>query len=322
MRTSPHRVAALGECMIELFRRPDGALTMGFGGDTLNTAVYLARLGESKGIAVDYVTALGDDPVSAGMIAAWEAEGVGTGHVQRLPGRLPGLYMIETDKAGERRFLYWRDNAPARDLFVQPQSPALIAALEGFDLLYLSGISLAIWGEQGREALFALLKRVRATGGRVAFDTNWRPRLWPDHGVAQRAYDTMLRHTDIALPGVTDLHDLYGDTDAAAVLARVRAAGVPEIALKLEAPGCIVSAPGIDAEVPAERVDTVVDTTAAGDSFSAGYLAARLEGLDPVEAARAAHRLAAIVIQHRGAIIPRAAMAVLPEAEKSKTAKP
>ncbi|WP_448190999.1 sugar kinase [Azospirillum sp. sgz301742] len=290
--------------MIELFRRPDGSLTMGFGGDTLNTAVYLARLG----VAADYVTALGDDPTSAGMIAAWQAEGVGTQHVLRLPGRLPGLYMIETDAAGERRFLYWRDMAPARELFVLPQSPALIEALEGYDLLYLSGISLAIWGERGRDVLFALLDRVRARGGRVAFDTNWRPRLWPDRETAQRAYDAMLSRTDIALPGVTDLRELYGDADADAVLARVRAAGVPEIVLKLEAPGCIVSDGGTGVDVPAERVSTVVDTTAAGDSFSAGYLAARLEGRTPVEAARAAHRLAAAVIQHRGAIIPRDAM--------------
>ncbi|CAO3432406.1 sugar kinase [Azospirillum doebereinerae] len=307
MGTSRRRVASLGECMIELFRRPDGSLTMGFGGDTLNTAVYMARLG----VPVDYVTALGDDQTSAGMIAAWQAEGVGTAPVLRVPGRLPGLYMIETDAAGERRFLYWRDAAPARDLFVLPQSEALLAELETYDLLYLSGISLAVWGERGRAVLFALLDRVRERGGRVAFDTNWRPRLWPDVDTARHAFDAMLRRTDIALPGVTDLRDLYGDADAAAVLDRVRGCGVKEIVLKLEAPGCIVAGDGPDTEVPAERVGTVVDTTAAGDSFSAGYLAARLSGHDAVESARAAHKLAAVVIQHRGAIIPASAMGEL-----------
>jgi len=310
MTASMPKVAALGECMLELVRRPDGTLTMGFGGDTLNTAVYLARLGA----AVDYVTALGDDPHSDGMAAAWQAEGVGTGHVLRVPGRLPGLYLIETDAAGERRFLYWRDRAPARDLFVLPDTAALIGALEGYDLLYLSGISLAIWGEAGRAVLFPLLDRIRARGGRIAFDTNWRPRLWPDPATARRAYDEMLRRTDIALPGVTDLRDLYGDLDATAVHHRVEAAGVPEIVLKLEEPGCVVTRDGVTTEVPAERVATVVDTTAAGDSFSAGYLAARLRGESPVEAARAAHRLAAVVIQHRGAIIPRAFTAPVAQA--------
>lgn len=307
MGNSARRVAALGECMIELFRRRDGTFTMAFGGDTLNTAVYLARLG----VPVDYVTALGDDPNSDAMVSLWRSEGIGTDHVLRVPNRVPGLYMIETDDAGERRFLYWRDAAPARDLFLLPESPALIAELESYDLLYLSGISLAIWGERGREKLYPMLDRLRARGGRVAFDTNWRPRLWPDKDVARRAYDAMLARTDIALPGVTDLRDLYGDPDAATVMERVRSAGAPEIVLKLEAPGCIVACGGPDEEIPAERVPVVVDTTAAGDSFSAGYLAGRLAGKTPADAARAAHKLAAVVIQHRGAIIPREAMASL-----------
>ena len=53
-------VACLGECMIELSEHPDGSISRGFGGDTLNTALYMARLG----MKVQYVTALGDDPRS------------------------------------------------------------------------------------------------------------------------------------------------------------------------------------------------------------------------------------------------------------------
>src|SRR5262249_55270181 len=119
------RVAAIGECMIELCEHPDRRITRAFGGDTLNTAIYLARLRT----AVDYITALGDDAWSEEMLAAWRAEGVGTGSVVRLKGRLPGLYIVETDAAGERRFSYWRDRAPARDLFALPESHSLCLAL-------------------------------------------------------------------------------------------------------------------------------------------------------------------------------------------------
>ena len=102
------RVASIGECMIEIAVKPGGDAQLASGGDTLNTAVYLAR----QGVAVDYVTALGDDPYSDEMLARWQAEGVGTGLVPRLPGRVPGLYMIRTDDRGERTFHYWRDRAP------------------------------------------------------------------------------------------------------------------------------------------------------------------------------------------------------------------
>lgn len=143
------RVACIGECMMELSERPDGSLLRGYGGDTLNTALYLARLG----VAVDYVTALGDDPWSEEMLAAWAAEGVGTGQVRRLPGRMPGLYIIRTDASGERSFHYWRDSAAARDLFSGPGAAETRAALAGYDLVYVSGISLSLYGEAGRRPL-------------------------------------------------------------------------------------------------------------------------------------------------------------------------
>jgi 2-dehydro-3-deoxygluconokinase len=302
-------VAAIGEGMVELTRRADGAMALGFGGDTLNTAVYLARLGA----AADYVTALGDDPYSEAMLAAWAAEGVGTGRVLRLAGRMPGLYAIETDAGGERRFYYWRDSAAARDLFALPETDRIAAALSTYDLIYLSGITLSLYGEAGRATLLAALDAARAGPRRtkVAFDTNFRPRNWPDPAAARAAFAAMLARTDIALPGADDMAALFGDRDPAACLDRLRAAGAAEIALKLTPPGCLVACDGREETVAAEAVAEIVDTTAAGDSFNAAYLAARLAGAAPPLAARRGHRLAARVVRHRGAIIPRAAMADL-----------
>jgi 2-dehydro-3-deoxygluconokinase len=297
-------VACLGECMIELVEQPDGRLTRGFGGDTLNTALYLARLG----VPTQYVTALGADSFSDELLGAWRAERVGTDAVLRLPGRLPGLYMIQTDAAGERRFQYWRDSAPVRQLFDLPETPAIEAALLASGLIYLSGVTLSLFGEAGRARLFDMLARARRSGTKVAFDTNFRPRGWPDRQAARAVYARMAGCADIVLASVEDYQLLDDSADADALADRLQAAQVPEIVVKLTEPACRVIAGGVDAVVRGAAVADVIDTTAAGDSFSAAYIAARRGGAAPAAAAAAGHRLAGIVVRHRGAIIPRDAM--------------
>jgi 2-dehydro-3-deoxygluconokinase len=298
------RVACLGECMIELVERPDGTLTRGFGGDTLNTALYLARLG----VPTEYVTALGTDPFSDEMLNAWHMEGIGTTAVARVPGRVPGLYLIKTDETGERQFFYWRDSAPVRRLFDLPETPQILAALAGADLVYLSGITLSLFDEASRERLFHSLDVARQQGAQIAFDTNFRPRGWPDLQQARAVYDTMFARSDIVLASVEDHQLLHGSDDAAEVAGRLKGAGVPEFVIKLLKPACFVVAGGSASVVDAEPVGEVVDTTAAGDSFAAAYIAARRSGAAPEAAARVGHRLAGTVVRHRGAIIPPAAM--------------
>ncbi|KQS84887.1 2-dehydro-3-deoxygluconokinase [Methylobacterium sp. UNC300MFChir4.1] len=300
------RVACIGECMVELSERPDGNLVRGFGGDTLNTALYLARLG----VAVDYVTALGDDIWSDEMAAAWGREGIGLDRVRRLQGRMPGLYIIRTDADGERSFHYWRDRAAARDLFTEPGAAETEAELERYDLVYLSGISLSLYGETGRAALFETLSRLRERGGQVAFDTNYRPRGWPDRDEAWAAFRAALDLADVIFASAEDLDWLFGAAGEDEVL---RHRGRAEIVLKTSdgsGPVARVLHGRADTAVPAGRAARVVDTTAAGDSFAAGYLAARIAGLAPEAAAAEAHRLAGAVIGHRGAVIPRDAMPV------------
>ena len=295
------RIACIGECMVELSELPGGTLTRGYGGDTLNTAVYLARLGAK----VDYCTVLGDDPFSDEMLAGWQAEGVGTSLVLRLPGRLPGLYLIRRDARGERSFFYWRGEAPARQLLELPGSDAIAEALAACGQLYLSGITLSLYSAAGRERLFATLQQARARGARVAFDTNFRPRGWPDRDLARVVYGRAFAEADLVLASTEDLELLFGTARPPELLAH---AADCEIVLKLAEPGCRILAAGRELLVPAQPVDDVVDTTAAGDSFAAGYLAARLAGDDPEAAARAGHRLAGAVIRHQGALIPRSAM--------------
>lgn len=294
-------VACIGECMIELSQGAGGQLTRSYGGDTLNTAVYLARLGMS----VDYITALGTDPFSDEMVEAWKGEGVGTAHVARVDSKLPGLYVIRTSETGERSFYYWRENAAARMLLDLPQTDAILAALASYDLIYLSGVTLSLYSPDGRQRLIDALGNARRGSTRVAFDTNFRVQGWPVLDTARQVYRDVLAVADIVLASVDDLTPLFGARMHGELIDRMAAR---EVVLKLATPGSVVRHDGVEHSVKAELVGKVVDTTAAGDSFAAAYLAARLNGATPVEAARAGHRLAGVVIGHRGAIIPRAAM--------------
>ena len=299
------KVVAIGECMVEFSPRPDGGYGRSFGGDTLNFAVYLARLG----ITVDYATVLGDDPFSDEMVAAWKQDGVGTALVERAPGRMPGLYVVRTDQSGERSFHYWRDTAPARELFRPGGLPALAKKLAKYDWFYLSGISLSLYGADGRKVLFTILDAMRERGAKVAFDGNYRPRAWGgDSDTARAAMQAMMKRTDLFLPTFEDEQELFGYDSPEIFSKRVLKHSVAEAVIKLGSRGCLVVNSEGQEMVAADPDPKPVDTTAAGDSFNAGYMAARFKGLKPVAAAHCANRLAAEVIRHPGAIIPAEAM--------------
>ena len=312
------RVACIGECMIELKQAAGGLFSRGYGGDTLNTAVYLARLG----VASDYITALGDDPLSDEMIAGWASEGVGTRLVMRLPGKLPGIYMIQTDDKGERRFFHWRESAAARSLMDLPETTDILELLASYDVVYLSAITLSIYSDDGRARLFAGIKRAREAGARFAFDTNFRARGWTDLNIARAVYQRTFELADIVLASTEDLLPLYPGATNENLLARIPGG---EVVLKLSEPASIVRTDGVSHQTKAKPISKpVVDTTAAGDSFAAAYVAARLAAADPVEAADAGHRLAGVVVCHPGAIIPRAAMPtdITPTPVTSRKANP
>src|SRR5690349_11599749 len=307
MADGKSRVICVGEVMVELSRGNDGRYGMAFGGDTFNTAVYLAR----AGIPAAYATAMGDDPYSDGLMALASAEGVNCDLIRRMPGRMPGLYLIETDAKGERKFYYWRETSPARDLFELPDWAAVAEALLSARLVYFSGVTLSLYSNTGIGRFLAALELARRQGVKVAFDGNFRPRGWKgDVARARTVFAEALKRVDIALPTFEDEAMLWGDTNPEATVERLQAFGIGEIAVKNGSSTALVADKSGREHVPVPEVVEPIDTTAAGDSFNAAYLAARLNGQDPVPSAALAHGLAAQVIRHRGAIMPRAAAAM------------
>lgn len=291
------KIAAIGEAMIELSLAGDDA-KVGVAGDTLNTAIYLKRSAPS--LQVDYITRLGTDAFSDRIRDVIAAEQIGTDGILRDPNGTPGLYAITTDDAGERSFTYWRDSSAARQTFITDSGPDF-SVLTGYDVLYLSGITMAILSIPVRAALLEFLRGFRHSGGRLCYDSNYRPRLWSDVHTARQMNDAMWALTDIALPSIDDEQALTGQSadDIATRFLGLRKTG----ALKRGPLGPLCLQTGVHHDFP--QAAAVVDTTAAGDSFNGGYLAASLTGADQADALRAGHDLAMQVIGHKGAILPR-----------------
>ena len=301
------RVVCIGEVQIELTRGTDGTFAPACAGDGFNTAIYLAR----AGLDVGFATAVGDDPYSDSIMALASAEGLAGNLILRVPGRLPALCLIERGRSGERVSLIWADGAPARELFELPDWMRIAESIVSARLIYFSGITLSLYSNNGLGRLFAALEVARQHGAKVAFDGNFRPAGWKGNLARTRTvFMEALKRVDIALPTFDDEAVLWGDPSPESTVARLQAFGVGEIVVKNGPNSALVAASGALQFVPVPEILAPVDPTAAGDGFNAGYLAARLCGSEPEQAASAAHRLAADVLRHPGALLPRSAAAI------------
>jgi hypothetical protein len=181
----------------------------------------------------------------------------------------------------------------------------------GKDLgFYFSGISLAILDATARARLFQLLHAQKAAGKHVVFDNNYRPKLWPDRITTQQVFNQAFEVATIALITADDHQAVYNLPDLDAAITHAKQRPVKEIVIKRGAAPSLVndSETGDWLEIATQKVEKVVDTTAAGDSFAAGYLSRRLLGQSPAESAAFGNKVASRVVQHRGAIIPAEAM--------------
>lgn len=290
---------AIGECMAELAPLADeGEFRLGFAGDTLNTAWYLRRLCPEA--LVSYLTGVGDDAISQQMLDFMQAAGIDTKHVARIAGRSVGLYLISI-KDGERSFSYWRDTSAAR--LLAEDEAALERAVEGADLVYFSGITLAILSEAARDRFLATIRARRSGERRIVFDPNLRPRLWRDVQSMRAAIMQAASVSDIVLPSHEDEAAYFGDADPQATIDRYAKAGARCVIVK-NGDGPVHFVDGYEQGcVVVEPVNEVVDTTAAGDSFNAGYLAGLDAGLPVASCVRLGAAVAGQVIRGKGALV-------------------
>lgn len=295
----PDTMVCIGECMVEMAPRADGAYAMGFAGDTFNTAWY-ARQRFGAGWSVSYFTGAGEDAVSSRMLSFMKDAGIGTEHVVRVPGKTVGLYLIELAN-GERSFAYWRSDSAAKRLADDPK--LLAAALAGVRVAYFSGITLAILAGEARAVLLDQLAAARAAGATIVFDPNLRPRLWPSPAAMCAAVEEAARIADIVLPSFDDEASFFGDADTAATAARYAGLGARTVMVKNGSGEMLCLHEGRTETATPPPADEVVDTTAAGDSFNAAFLERLLSGASCREAMNAGAMVAREVIGQRGALV-------------------
>ncbi|MDE2436124.1 MAG: sugar kinase [Sphingomonadales bacterium] len=283
--------------MLELSGFQTDTCTVSVAGDTFNTAVYLAR----HGLEVTYATSLGLDPISDLILSKIQGEGIDTSMILRAPGA-PGMYAISVDEVGERSFTYWRANSVARQFFTIAGVDRLLERALDADMLYLSGITLSLFGMADLVRLRDLAAAMRSAGKVVAFDTNYRQSGWQSAEHAREAIGLISPFVSMALPTFEDEALLHGDAKAEQTAQRWLDLGAEEVVVKQGAQGAYVA--GHDWVMPPAKV-VPRDTTGAGDSFNGAYISARIAGAHPRIAARMGHELAARVIMTPGAILPR-----------------
>lgn len=292
------QVVSVGEVVIELTRAPDGRFDLGYGGDTFQTAVYLAR----RGAKVALATALGSDRYSEQAVAAAAAEGVATNLMLRINDRVPGISLVEPDRRSDHHCEVWRESSPARQLFELPGWDRVAEQLVAARLVYFSGVTLSLYSNVGLGRMLAALEFGRERGAQVAFDSNWRFASWRgDDQRARAVFSEALKRTDVALPSYEDETRLWGDASPQATVERLLTFGVREIVIKNGSRPALVHADGKTSEVPVPEEIAVNDRRSAGNAFNAAYLAARLNKDDPETAVLSAHRFAADVLRTGGA---------------------
>lgn len=294
------RVLAIGECMAEMAPTDTGGdFRLGFAGDTFNTAWYLARCAPDA--QVSYLTAVGDDTISRQMKALMRDSGIDDRFVQIAPNKTVGLYLISLDQ-GERSFSYWRGQSAAKSL--ANDVSVLDAAMAASDLIYFSGITLAILSLDRRAALIDALRKARVAGKTIAFDPNLRPQLWLSDAEMTDAIMEGATVSDLVLPSFEDEADWFKDANPKATADRYLTAGAMTVIVKNGANPVLYAEGGTYAEIAVTPVDTLVDTTAAGDSFNAGVFARHAAGDTIANGIAYACAMSRAVVQHRGALVP------------------
>ena len=227
------------------------------GGNSINTAIALARLG----VSVRLAAAVGDDRFGQFIRDRIRAEGIGVAGLVTLPGAKTSTSIVLVEASGERRFLHLRGVSA---LFSGRNLDW--GQVKGSQIFhYASAFALPAFDEN---SLAPALQRARELGCLTSMNI-----CWDVQGKWLKTVQPALAHTDFIFPNREEGQQLTGESAPAAIASRLRALGVQTVIVKLGAAGCYVDSPQGSFTSPGFAVQPM-DTTGAGDGFAAGFLAA------------------------------------------------
>lgn len=296
------KMAVIGECMAEISGKPFSSVKLDMGGDTMNTSIYLKRL-VKQDAEISFLTAMGTDPLSQALIEKWRSHDIKTNTVLINKTKKVAFYYIQNDENGERSFQYWRNDSAAKFMMQHPSIAEAFATLTHFDAIFLSGISVAILPPEDKQLLISQLRFLKEQGVKIIFDGNYRPQLWQDIKEAKNTYQSLYELSHLALVTFDDEQLIWQDQTIEQTQQRLSDFNIDELVIKDGENGCNYISANEDISVPTTPVTHVVDTTAAGDSFNAGFLAGWIKQQTPKRCCQMGNALAGQVIQQQGSIV-------------------
>lgn len=264
-------VVSLGEALVDFLPNTRGQRVRDvkqwfpcLGGAPANVAVGLARLGAKSGL----VGVTGADEFGCFLKEGLAREGVDVRHVRQTDEGKTGLGFVSLTKSGERSFTFYRTRAAETFLDTRDTSAAA-AFLEATKVLHVGTNSLI--HAPARAAVSAAVKAAHERGQITSTDPNLRLHLWKDPSVLRRLLGRLFRHCAIVKLSDEEIRFVTGSADVETALDWLEARGVVVSLVTLGSKGAALRFRGQTTFVPAKKVK-VVDTTGAGDGFTAGFL--------------------------------------------------
>lgn len=245
------------------------------GGAAGNVAAWLTRT-DARSTIVSHV---GDDPVGAAIVAEFDSLGVSHGDLV-IPGETSGVVVVLVDSSGERTM--FPDKGANSRLTISD-----LPDLSRFQAVYISGYALL--NPLARDGVLAMIEKIKADGLPIYFDP---ASVGAMKDVADKELHNWFSMMDVLFVNEEESIYLTGSVDIERALNYLLDFS-QVVVIKRGSAGAIAKARGFDSISLPAFAATVVDTTGAGDSFAAGFIASYSKNHDLTAALQAGGELAA-----------------------------